>query len=486
MRHGFVRNSRGHVTSVRTSLIWSAARNWGTRLGSVIVFIVVARVLPPSQLGLFATAATVIAVAELVAENGLGEAVVQAPELDDRLLSAAMIVNVILAMVVAGALLAIGPWLETALEASGLEAILSVVVLVILFNAFSYVPQAYLRRRFEFRWLAFRALVATVVSGGVGITMALTGFGVWSLVAQALLAAFLNLVLVWRAKPWHLHLVNPMAAAPLFRVSGHIFGSKLVDFVANRGIELAIAAGAGPAALALWVMASRPWAVLMQLVSAVTMDVALPSFARLASDREALLRAYYTSIQTTVAIGTPIFVLLAMVAPEVMNVLFGENGRDGGYVLMLLSLLGAMQLMQYYNGTLLNAVGLSHKSFMISIVKAAAISIALAVTFGQSLWNVALGFTIAQFLITPLSFAVASHALDYSIRHLLKLMAPFLIAEAVACAAILALREIALPFEAAFLRGACLGLAGGVVYLVVAFLIDRRTTRRILTNIVKR
>ncbi len=224
----------------------------------MIVFIVVARVLPPSQLGLFATAATVIAVAELVAENGLGEAVVQAPELDDRLLSAALIVNVILAMVVAGALLAIGPWLETALEASGLEAILSVVVLVILFNAFSYVPQAYLRRRFEFRWLAFRALVATVVSGGVGITMALTGFGVWSLVAQALLAAFLNLVLVWRAKPWHLHLVNPLAAAPLFKVSGHIFGSKLVDFVANRGIELAIAAGAGPAALALWVMAVAP------------------------------------------------------------------------------------------------------------------------------------------------------------------------------------------------------------------------------------
>ncbi|WP_168990573.1 oligosaccharide flippase family protein [Aureimonas flava] len=474
------------MTSVRTSLIWSAARNWGTRLGSVVVFIVVARVLPPSQLGLFATAATVIAVAELVAENGLGEAVVQAPELDERMLSAALIVNVLLGAAVAGVLLLAGPWLEAALDASGLGAILSVVVLVILLNAFSYVPQAYLRRRFEFRWLAFRALVATGVSGAVGIAMALSGFGVWSLVAQALLAALLNLVLIWRAKPWRPRLVAPTAAAPLFKVSGHIFGSKLVDFVANRGIELAIAAGAGPAALALWVMASRPWAVLMQLISAVTMDVALPSFARLASERDALLRAYYVSIQTTVAIGTPVFVLLAMVAPEVMAVLFGDNGRDGGFVLTLLSLLGAMQLLQYYNGTLLNALGLSHKSFRISLVKAAAISVALFVTFGQSLWNVALGFTVAQVLVTPLSFAIASRAVNYSISHLLRLIAPFLLAEAVACAAILLAREWGPHIDSALLRGLSLGVLGGVTYLAAAFLFNRHALMRIVSSIVSR
>lgn len=473
------------MKTIRTTLFWSAVRNWGTRLGSVVVFTVVARVLPPEQLGLFAAAATIIAVADLFAENGLGDAIVQYPEISDRLLSAALICNTIIAVVVSISIVMAGPPLEEIFNVQGLSDVLNVVILTILLNAFGYIPQAYLRRSFRFQWLAFRALVTTIISGGVGIIMALFGFGVWSLVAQALLASALNLIIVWVACPWRLRCAPPSAVRPLLRVSVPVFVARFGDFVSSRGIELAIVVGLGPVALALWIMASRPWGVLMQLTTTVTMDVALPSFARLANDREALLRAYYSSLEASAAIGTPIFILLAAVAPETMLVMFGENGRGGGYVLMVLSLVGAIQVLQYYNGTMLNALGKARKPLLISAVKAAAIAIALMVTVGQPLWNVGLAYAIGQASIAPLSFAIARAEVGYSLRKIALIVTPFILAALIAFAAVALLRPLLWQVQSAFLKLMALGVAGSVSYTAVAFLLNRRATLRVLSHVIR-
>jgi O-antigen/teichoic acid export membrane protein len=469
------------MAPIRASIFWSALRNWCVRLGSVLVFFILARILPRDQLGLFAAAASIMAIADLVAENGLGDAVVQTRKVDARLLSGALAVNVLIGGGVIAVLLLGAKHFEHMLGVTGLSSILSAIAFVVLVNAFSYVPQSLLRREFQFKWLAMRALGATVISGVIGVIMAFTGWGVWSLVAQYLIAAVVNCVLVWWVKPWKLQLVSPMAAKPLFGFGSRTFASRILDYMANRSIEIAIVAGLGPAALALWVMASRLWAVLMQLISAVTMDVALPVFAKLAEDRDALHSAYYRSIQATAALGVPIFAMLAALAPEAMLVAFGDNGRGGATILMPVAILGAFQLLQYYNGTLLSAIGRPGVSLRILIVKAIAVLITLTVTFGRDLHLIALSFAAVQIALTPQSFYYGRKYVGYSVRQVVRQIGPFMVASTLMFGAICALRILLEPLlPSPFFRGAALGSAGLCLYLALIFVLDRRSTLRVI------
>lgn len=477
------------ATSIRASVAWSAARNWGIRLSSILLFFVLARILPLDQLGLFSAAVAIVAIVELLAENGMGDAVVQAPTLDDDALSAALILNVALGACCAAALIVSASWLERMFAAPGLTPVLSVAALAIVMNAFSYIPQSLLRRRLAFKWLAARALLASLVSGLIGIGLAVIGYGVTALVAQFLIAAFLNMVLVWGVRPFRPRLVPIGAARPLVHFGARVFGTRFLDYIAGRVIELAVLAGLGPAALALYILASRLWAVLMQLISAVTIDVSLPVFSRLAreAERETLLLAFYAAVRITFAAGVPVFVMLAALAPEVMPIVFGDNGKGGAALLAPLAMLGAVQVIQFHNGVLLTAIGRPGDTMRINLIRALVVGLVLIATFGQPLHTVVIAFSLGHIVVTPVYFRYTRRHAGLSVGRVFRTGAPFLAGAALMAATIGLLRfELAPVVRSPLLRGMLLGGAGGLVYLGVVMLLDRSAALQVLRDVTGR
>lgn len=469
--------------SIRLQVFWSALRHWGVRLGSVAVFFALARILPKEQLGLFSAAIAVIAIAEIFAENGLGEAVVQAKEIDDEILSAAALFNVGFSIIVAAACLIFSAQLEAFLGAPGLTPILSVALVAVLINALSYIPQSVLRRNGDFRWLAMRGLIATLVSGAVGVGLALLGFGAMSMAAQLVLFALINAVMVWWRRPWTPRPASPARALPLVRFGSKVFASRMLDYVGGRSIELFIVAALGPAALALYIMGSRIYAVLMQLISAVTIDVSMPHFSRLADDRPALVEALYKSFELTSALAFPIFVMLGALAPEITDIAFGRNGHGSEAILLPLSLLGAFRLLQYYNGTLLNAVGRPGVAMVVQGMKAIASVIVLSATYGRSLQTIVLAFSISHAVLGMVSFAFGRRKVGYSLVRLLKIVTPFALSAFLMFGAIWALRPYVGTLGHSLPRLVVLGAIGGAVYLASAMLFNGPALRRAIVSV---
>src|SRR5690606_8621529 len=120
----------------------------------------------------------------------------------------------------------------------------------------------------------------------------------------------------------------------------------------------------------------------MQLLSSVILDVAHAGFSRIAGERERLAEAYYRAMTATAAFAVPCLVLVSAVAPELCVVVFGSVWAGSAEILRPLALLGAVQTMQYYNGTGLNAVGKPGISFLIVLVRAAVTVGVLAATRG--------------------------------------------------------------------------------------------------------
>ncbi|HEV7707267.1 MAG TPA: oligosaccharide flippase family protein, partial [Asanoa sp.] len=178
---------------VGSAIGWSYVLTAGRVGATVLVTFVLAKLLGPSEFGVVAMATVFITVAQTILQQGLVSAIVQRDKLTPEHLDAAFGVMVISGVVVCGAAAALSPvWALVNREPQLTVVCLSLSPLVLM-QALTIVPEAVLRRDLQFRSVALRTLSASVVSGVVGVVLALMGAGVWALVAQSLVNAFVGL-----------------------------------------------------------------------------------------------------------------------------------------------------------------------------------------------------------------------------------------------------------------------------------------------------
>jgi O-antigen/teichoic acid export membrane protein len=456
------------TANMRNTALWSAARNWGTRLGSVVVFLVLARILSTHQLGLFSATIALLAIAELFAENGIGDAVVQASEIDDDVLTAALLLNAGLGVVLALVAVIFSAQIEAYFGAKGLAPLLSVAALSVVLNAFSYVPQSVFRRRFQYRWLAVRAMIATVISGAIGIVLAIGGLGAWSMVAQAIAFAVVNLVMVWSRPPFN-PFVRPAfgRTMPLLRFGSTLLVGRLLYYLTTRMIELVLLHKFGPALLSLYIMGSRIYFVATQLLTAVIVDVSFSSFSRLADDREKLLEAILRTMRTAAIVTTPVFLGLSALSPELCHVAFGSKGPAAAPFLGLIAVFGIMHVPQHFFGTTLAALGRPAVATMLMGLQAAISCAILLPDWGGDALTLVGANSAAVLVAAPLALFVCARIGGFPIAPVLRAVLPVYLAGALMWGAIFVARIPLLPtLRSPFLRGAVLGAAGGATYLL--------------------
>src|SRR6188508_1045055 len=145
---------------VARGLTWTLNDTWGSQLLALLIFAMLARLLNPADFGLVALAAVFVALGQLFADQGLGDAVIQRRVLTrlqlDTAFWAAMATGGLLTAL--GLLLA-GPISQLVREPR-LEPILQALSLIFVLVALSSIQMGLLRREMDFRALAIRKLVA--------------------------------------------------------------------------------------------------------------------------------------------------------------------------------------------------------------------------------------------------------------------------------------------------------------------------------------
>jgi len=415
------------ASKVASGLVWSAIRSWGSRLAGLAVFFALARLLSPVEFGIFAAAAAVLAFMELFVDQGLGDALVQRKTVSNELINTVFVINLIFSVLVVIILIVAAPYIAEWMKMPALREILMVSSLGIVFNAMGMCQQAMYRREMQYKWLAIRSLVATFGSGILGVGAALLGFGVWSLVIQFIAMCVLNLIMIWRTPLWRpSREFDRTEAKNLSKYGFNILSIRLLDFSNTRLIDFVIGALMGPVALGVYSVGSRIYMILMQLLSSVVLDVAHVGFSKIADDREKMKAAYYRATRITAAFAVPILVSISAMAPVICVLVFGAQWKDSAAILAPLSLLGAIQVLQYFNGSCLNAMGRPDISLRIVIMKAV-VSVLVLIFFNHlPLEQMVQIFVAAQLLVTPVSFYFGQRFVGFAYGKLIKsLFLPF-------------------------------------------------------------
>lgn len=471
------------------NFFWSAARNWGTRLGSVAVFFVLARILDAAQLGTFSAILAIMAVAELFAENGLGDAVIQSKTIDDRILAATLVINIALAALLAVILIGISSYLERAFDAPGLPPYLIVAILSLLLNATSYVPQGFFRREFAYRWLAVRALISTGISGALAIGLAVAGFGVWSLVIQAVTFALLNAILVWWKRPFNPFVRPDFAGAmPLLRFGMFLLGSRSLGYISTRAIELVIAFRFGPAQLALYIIGTRVYYVAAQLITTVLVDVGYSTISNLKARDEDVQPTVLNLLRMGTMVAVPLFMGMAATAPELCHVAFGAKGPAAAPFLTIVGFYGSLQMLVYLANTVVSASGRPKFETTALAVQATASALILFPSWGFSATTLVLANCAVAMIVLPFATLLAARTANIPLLSYVKTAYPPYAAGLVMAVAIFCARDYSVIGQiiSPFVRGLALVSIGCLTYTIIIALIAPSDARGAMQTISRR
>jgi O-antigen/teichoic acid export membrane protein len=473
---------------VLSGLFWSLLQSWGVRFGSLAIFMVLARLLDPQAIGIFSAASSVIGFFALFVESGLSEAIVQRPQVTRPQLNSAFVVNMGLALA-AVALLWFGADLVCAyMHMPELLWVLRICSLGMIISAATFSQQAMYRREFQYKLLATVSIVSTVVSGLLALVMAFSGGGTWSLVVQAMVGALITAAALWWKSSWRFELDFDFAGMRVLLSYGlKRLATTLMDFVNTRFIELFCAVSLGAAGLGLYAVGVRIYQALMQSLSYAMLDIAHNAFSRLAHDRPAMLSGYYKAMSASAAVAVPVFVMAAAVAPELTMVVFGDKWAGASEVMRLMLLLGAVQVLQFYNGIAYNALGRPGIGLAFMVVKTVITLVSLLLVRNEGLPIIVLTYVFSQLSITPLSFFVVRRVLGVSMRRLMSSLGGFLIASGAAYALIHFLRLGAQGHVHAKLGMLILlSAGGGLCYAAMVLLLARRQMTDVVSMFRKR
>lgn len=323
---------------------WSAFETWGRQLALFAVFIILARYLGPEAFGLATLAMVIPNILCVPVMKGIPEALIQRKEIDaDHLNSAFWFLTAI------GASLSAIIWACSGLVAALFDQpeiadLIRWASAIVIVQAIGAVPGAYLKRELQFRLFALRTLTGTITGGAVGVTMAIAGYGMWSIVAMQLSRAAVETTVILVGSTWkpgfryshgHVRQLLPFATPIIIQSFLSLANNELPKFILGLFI--------GPTAVGIYAFARRPLDLLNDAFIGPLVTVTMPAVARFQSQPDKIDAFFNASIRATGVIGFPAFIGFAAIAPVAVPLIFGDQWLDAIVVLQIIMLLGAQR-----------------------------------------------------------------------------------------------------------------------------------------------
>ena len=319
--------------------------------------LLVVRFISPPDYGIMGMAGVVLLVASLFAEFGIAGAVITTRDLaaDDaeRLNGLAIGVGAAAALVVA----AVAPLLGHFYHEPRLVPVLLVLAATFAVDGARVVPVAMLQRHLRFKRSAALESARSLSSTAVVLPMALLGYGYWSLVAGAVTASVVATTVAWLISPVRIRFgLTERLTAPLRTARDFLIGRLAWQVYTNGDMvivgRLRAVADLGQYTLA-WNIASLPGEKLTNLLTVVSSSF----FASLRSDLPAM-RRYLLLLTEGIAVLTwPVLAGIALVAPDAVPLLWGEQWRPAVRPMQLLVTYAALSSLGVPFGQVLAATG---------------------------------------------------------------------------------------------------------------------------------
>ncbi|MFN2557375.1 MAG: lipopolysaccharide biosynthesis protein [Nitriliruptorales bacterium] len=344
----------------RGALPWAFVMNGGQQAVTLLVSMVLAAVVGPAVYGLVAMANVYIAFLDMLLQQGMVPAIVQRKDLQEAHLDTAFWLVMASGVVLPLSGIALSGWWADVNRMPDLAPVIVALSALLPIRSLVVVQDAILRRAMDFRALAFRTNLSALAGGAVGISMALQGYGVWSLVAQQLTAAATEVLVLWTASRWRPRVrFSVRAARELLSFTSGSALSSMGAFIHTRADALLIGLFFGPTAVGLYRLAAKLVESLKTLAIKTLQAVSLPELSRFQDNPRVFNERFLDIVRFSTWVAAPLFGALALTSGPLVSLL-GEEWAGSAAAITALSLVGFSSALGGFSGSILQALGRPH------------------------------------------------------------------------------------------------------------------------------
>lgn len=298
-----------------------------------------------------------------------------------------------------------------------LKPILQVLSFGLIFNSLSLIQQTILIKRIDFKLQTRISVISALASGIIGIAMAYSGYGVWSLVARTLAGYLFTTSLLWMWNNWKPTLTfNIPAFRELFGFGSKLLISGLIDTAYNNVYYLIIGKYFSPQELGYYTRADQFRKLPSQNITSVVHQVSYPVLATMSDNPDQLKASYKKMIRSTIFVTSILMFGLAAIAKPMILTTIGEKWLPTVTYLQMLCFIGMFYPLHAMNLSMLNIQGRSDLFLRLEIIKKALAvpTIVVGIFFGIKV--MIMGMFINSLIAYYLNSYYSGEMINYSIK----------------------------------------------------------------------
>jgi PST family polysaccharide transporter len=447
----------------------------GRVIAQLLGMVILARLLSPSDFGVVAMAWLVTGFAGIFHDFGTKAAVIQRRELPSALLDSVFWLNVGIGIAIAILIALLAPIIAVAMREPQLTGVLWLLALGFPIASLGLVQQALLERASRFRSVALIECCAAFAGLAAGVLAALAGWGVYSLVYQAIVAWIVVTAGLWAASTW-----RPAWRCSLARIreiagfSGNLVGFSIVNYFARNIDTVLIGRFLGATELGYYNLAYRLMLWPLQHISRVVGRAFFPALSRLQDDKPRLRQAYVRAAAAVFLITAPLSLGLFVLREPFVLALMGERWLKVADLLFWLAPVSMVQSVGTTASWLYLSTGRTDVMFKFAVFSSVAVTCAIVVGLQWGVEGVAAAYCATALVLFWPNLAVSFRLVGLSVPAFLWRLSPtFFVALLMALFVAAAAQYSAVLVQAQWARLVVLATVGAALYVAVSMFVQR-------------
>jgi O-antigen/teichoic acid export membrane protein len=351
-------------------ILWSAVDSLAAQGITFLVGIVLARLLSPAEFGLVGMITVFIAVSESFINSGFSEALIRKKNCTEIDYSTVFYFNLLTGILFFIILFFSGPLISSFFKEPQLNLLVKVLAFVLIIDSLTMIQRTTLTKRIDFKLQTRISVISALTGGAVGIWMAYSGFGVWSLVFKTLIQRTVNSLLLWVWNRWRPMLVFSLQSfRELFTFGSRLLISGLIDTFYRNIYYLVIGKYFSAQELGYYTRAQQFNDLPSKNLNGIMSRVTYPVLAKMQDDPVKLKSGYKKMIKSIMLISMVLMAGLAAMAEPMIITLIGEKWRPAVIYLQLLTFVGMTYPLHALNLNMLQVQGRSDLFLRLEIIK---------------------------------------------------------------------------------------------------------------------
>ena len=409
-------------------VLWNGIGRFTSYGIEFIVGIVLARLLSPKEFGLIGTIMVLVSLSDVFINSGFSHAIIRKQNCTQKDYSTVFIFNLVIGVLLFVFLLLTAKPISHFFNNPELQSLIQVLSIGLIISSLTLIQRTRLTKNIDFKLQTKISLIASVLSGSIAITMAVMGFGVWSLIAKSLINQGSNSIMLWFWSKWKPDLIFSMESfRELFGFGSKLLISGLIGTFLQNINYIIIAKFFSPQDLGYFTRAEMFKNLPSQNATYIVTTVGYPVLATIQDDRVRLKAVFRKMLTNTFFIIAIIMAGVGSAANALILTIVGEQWQPSVVLLQMLCFVGVMLPLNSMNVNVLNVVGRSDLYLKLQLVAQLLVipNIFLGVLYGIK------ALIAGMIFIELFSYAIFNHEsnkiLNYPIKEQLRDILPGLL-----------------------------------------------------------